>query len=290
MIIEGVDRDNPNKSESNVVYTCAFYMMREGYSDEAVTKVLLDPAYGISRLVLEHRNPEKEAKIWIARARKNVRVRQSAPSPVIDVEILRMDDVQPEPIDWLWPYWLAKSKLHILAGMMGDGKSTLAFKFAATISSGGSWPSGTKAPIGNVLIWSGEDSLPDIIRPRLEKMGANLKFVFGISTVTEDGLKRSFNPATDIDCLEKKVKEIGGISLLIIDPIVVVVGKKDSHKNAEVRDSLLPLINFTMRHNCAALGVTHFSKGTGGKDPRGTGHGFTRVRRSGANCYGYHRK
>ena len=41
----------------------------------------------------------------------------------------------------------------------------------------------------------------------------------------------------------------------------------DSHKGAEVRRSLQPVVSLGQRLGCAVLGITHFSKGTAGRDP-----------------------
>jgi putative DNA primase/helicase len=66
--------------------------------------------------------------------------------------------------------------------------------------------------------------------------------------------------------LRRKLDEIGGVRLLIVDPIVsAILG--DSHKNAEVRRGLQPLVDMAAEMRCALLGITHFSKGTGGRDP-----------------------
>ena len=62
------------------------------------------------------------------------------------------------------------------------------------------------------------------------------------------------------------VKAIGGIRLFIIDPIVSEV-QADSHKNAEVRRGLQPLVTLASEMGSTILGISHFSKGTGGKDP-----------------------
>jgi hypothetical protein len=53
---------------------------------------------------------------------------------------------------------------------------------------------------------------------------------------------------------------------VIIDPIVMAVAG-DSHKNAETRRGLGPLVAFAERHNVVLLGITHFSKNTSGKSP-----------------------
>src|SRR4029077_12137268 len=41
----------------------------------------------------------------------------------------------------------------------------------------------------------------------------------------------------------------------------------DSHKNAEVRRGLQPLVDFAAETGCVVLGVTHFTKGTTGRAP-----------------------
>jgi hypothetical protein len=62
------------------------------------------------------------------------------------------------------------------------------------------------------------------------------------------------------------VERIGGVRLIILDPIVSAVAG-DSHKNAEVRRSLQPVADLAASSGCAVLGITHFSKGTQGRDP-----------------------
>ena len=53
------------------------------------------------------------------------------------VTLLCGKDMTPEPVRWLWKDWLALGKLHILAGAPGEGKTTLATKIAATVTTGG---------------------------------------------------------------------------------------------------------------------------------------------------------
>ncbi|MFC3815016.1 AAA family ATPase [Lysobacter sp. GCM10012299] len=49
-------------------------------------------------------------------------------------------ELQPEPVDWLWPGWLAAGKLHLLCGQTGTGKTTIAICGIVTV--GGRCPSG----------------------------------------------------------------------------------------------------------------------------------------------------
>lgn len=187
-----------------------------------------------------------------------------APLPV--VQITCAANIKPEAIRWLWDGWLARGKFHIFAGQAGTGKTTIAIAIGATISQGGRFPDGTRAPVGNVLIWSGEDSAQDTLVPRLLAAGADMKRVHFIGDVHHGDEIRSFDPATDIKAMCDAATRIGDISLLIVDPVVNAVAG-DSHKNGEVRRALHPLVEFGEKLDCAVLGISHFSKGTGGKDP-----------------------
>lgn len=174
--------------------------------------------------------------------------------------------IKPEPFRWLWEGWLAAGKLAILAGAPGTGKTTVAITFAATISSGGRWPDGTKAAPGTVLIWSSEDDVKDTLVPRLIANGANLENVHFIETAMDGERSRSFDPSTDIDQLHAAIRERKiHPDLLIVDPVVSAVGG-DSHKNTETRRCLQPLVDLGIAEDCAILGISHFSKGSAGRD------------------------
>ncbi len=150
--------------------------------------------------------------------------------------------------------------------MAGTGKTTIAIALAATVSIGGRFPDGTRSPVGHVLIWSGEDSAEDTLVPRLIAAGADLSKIHFIGDVKHGDEIRSFDPAIDIAALNHAAARIGNISMLIVDPIVNAVAG-DSHKNGEVRRALQPLVDFGEKMNCAVMGISHFSKGTGGKEP-----------------------
>ena len=188
-------------------------------------------------------------------------------TPISDgVVLICGGSLTPTPIAWVWEYWLAQGKLHILAGAPGQGKTTIALAFAATITSGGRWPDGSRCTPANVLIWSGEDDPSDTLLPRLIAMGADRNRVYFVSGSRIDGELTTFDPARDLAQLLKAIEEIGGIQLLIVDPIVSAV-TGDSHKNTEVRRALQPLVDLAATCNCAVLGISHFSKGGQGQDP-----------------------
>src|SRR5262249_17464631 len=129
------------------------------------------------------------------------------------------------------------------------------------------WPDGTPflAP-GNVVIWSGEDDAADTLVPRLKAMGGDLERVHFVTDLRDLDGRRPFDPATDMPALIAKAREVGDVRLLIVDPVGNSVSG-DSHKNGEVRRGLQPLVTFGHELRAAVLGVSHFSKGTAGRDP-----------------------
>lgn len=177
-------------------------------------------------------------------------------------------DVAPQPINWLWPDWLPAGKLTILAGAAGTGKTTLALALAAVVSCGGHWPDGSASARGaNVLMWSSEDDPADTIVPRLMLAGADLRNVFFVGNVAnKDGELIPFDPARDMPLLNERIASIGGARLLIVDPVLSAVSG-DAHRANDVRRNLQPLVDLANAHDCAVIGISHFSKGTQGKTP-----------------------
>lgn len=181
------------------------------------------------------------------------------------VDLIAAEGIKPEAIRWLWPGYLANGKLHVLAGAPGTGKTTIAMAIAAAITAGSALPSGWKPEAGIVLVWSGEDDPQDTLIPRLIAAGADMARVFFVGD-THDEHRRPFDPARDVDLLAEAAATIGEVAMIVVDPLVSAVGG-DSHKNAEVRRGLAPLVDLAARMDAALLGITHYSKGTGGRDP-----------------------
>lgn len=215
--------------------------------------------------VMECQQADEENAVW----RDGRRVVAESLDAVVRgraVSLLHAAGITPEAIAWLWPGWLAKGKVHILGGAPGTGKTTIALSLAAVVSKGGLWPDGHRAPAGNVIIWSGEDDPADTLTPRLIASGADTNRIWFVGDANDHGEHRAFDPSRDTVPLRHAIAEAGGAALLIVDPIVSAIAG-DSHKNAEVRRGLQPLADLASDLGCALLGITHFSKGTSGREP-----------------------
>lgn len=180
------------------------------------------------------------------------------------VRLIRGDAVTLEPVRWLWPGFLPAGMLTIIGGAPGCGKTTIALSLAAIVTRGSTWPDGSRCTkAGDVMIWSGEDGHA-VTAARLHAAGADMARVHFIDGVT--GESEAFDPGRDMALLEQTAEGLPAVRLLILDPIVSAVAG-DSHKGAEVRRSLQPVVTLGQRLGCAVLGITHFSKGTAGRDP-----------------------
>lgn len=188
-----------------------------------------------------------------------------AASAMPSVRLVRGDAVKLEPVRWAWKGFLPLGMLTILGGAPGCGKTTIALSVAATITRGGTWPDGTHCTGGgDVVIWSGEDPA-SVAAARLNASGADMARVHFVAGVAGDQVE-TFDPGRDMPLLEATIEGLPAPRLLILDPIVSAVAG-DSHKGAEVRRSLQPVVDLAQRLGCAVLGITHFSKGTAGHDP-----------------------
>ena len=172
-------------------------------------------------------------------------------------------------LDWLWPDRFAIGKLGLIGGLPGRGKGLICCDLIACITNKHLLPCNEgPVPQGRVLYFTAEDDPEDTLVPRLVAAGADLDKVEIVEMVEVDanGSKkpRTFNLTTDLDLLRKKLKELGDVVLVIIDPIPAYlgVGKVNTHSNTDVRGFLMPLKDLAKELLIAILGIMHFNKKT----------------------------
>ncbi|WCM20073.1 AAA family ATPase [Paraburkholderia bryophila] len=166
----------------------------------------------------------------------------------------------------IWCNWLYCGKVHLLAGPPSTGKTTIAMDLAATISTGGIWPDGSRSPRGRVVIWSSEDGIEDTVVPRLASAGADLSNIDVVRMTEENWFRRAFDPGPDLPLLEETILQLGDVALVIIDSIADLLPGSPGN-NSKMRKSLLPLVGLAERTGCAVLGLTHVVKASKKKHP-----------------------
>ena len=172
-------------------------------------------------------------------------------------------DIEATEVEWLWPGWLARGEFHLLGGYMGDGKSTLTAWLAATLSVGGEWPDGTRAPVTNTLLLLAEDNLKTTVKPRLVLHGADTARIQTIELVRDErGNDRAFNLRDHVEVLRQTIIEYQ-IGLVIVDPLSSFMPRADRNSEGDVRDILTPLRSLQEQTGVAELGIMHFGKPTG---------------------------
>jgi len=187
-----------------------------------------------------------------------------ADSPII----VRLDEVTPRTVLWLWPHRIPRGKLTLIAGDGGIGKSLLTMDLAHRVSSGRPWPDSRcdLNPAGGVVILSAEDDVDDTIVPRLKAAGGDLTRIAAIQGVeyADDKRKRrgvrGFNLQSDMPALETAIEGVHGCSLVIIDPVTAFMGKAKGNDNVEVRGCLAPLVQLAGETGVAIVIVSHFNK------------------------------
>jgi hypothetical protein len=199
---------------------------------------------------------------------KKVEVASRGQSNADDVVLVCAADIVPRPLDWIWTGHLLRGSQELLSGLPDHLKSVIQIGWVACATARLPWPNGAPAiePM-NVIMLTAEDTLDQIVIPRLLAAGANMSRVQIIKCIkTDERTKRQFLLAEDLERLEWSVKKIGDVGLITIDPITAYMGgKTDSHKATEVRAQLGPLKDFSEHMNIAISTITHPPKSAGAR-------------------------
>ena len=173
------------------------------------------------------------------------------------------DRVEIKPIRWLWPNYVPRGKITLLAGRPKAGKSVMLIDLAARVSRGLPMPYAdqSSAVRGRVILCMAEDDPEDMVAPRLKAAGADMSMVEIVRCVRTSRGERGLDIAQDIALIER-LCEAGDVALIVIDPIMSFIGAKtDTNSANSISYALMPLKSLAERLGIAVILNSHTRKG-----------------------------
>jgi AAA domain len=175
------------------------------------------------------------------------------------LRLIRITDIRPQAISWLWPAYVPRGKLTLLDGDPEYGKSLITIDVAARLSRGRPLPDGSAGgPVRRTLFLQAEDSAEDTLRPRLEAAGADFEHVFVIG---RDGpYSRPVRLPRHLRRMEELIRA-ESVDLVVLDPLVGFLTRATCVSNDQmVRQVLGPLAATAARSGVAVMMVRHLNK------------------------------
>jgi len=175
------------------------------------------------------------------------------------LHLTRASEITVRPVRWLWQERMPLGTLALVAGREGIGKSICVYTLAADITRGRLDGVYAGAPHA-VIVAATEDSWEHTIVPRLMAAGADLHRVYRVDVTTADLLETALSLPRDLPGLERAVAEVDA-ALIILDPLLSRLDSAlDTHKDAEVRLALEPLVTLADRTGATVAGLIHVNK------------------------------
>ena len=186
---------------------------------------------------------------------------------------VRLADLTPEPLRWLWPDRIPLSKVSLLIGEPAVGKSLLALDIAARVSAGTPWPDrpAEPNPPAGVLLLASADNLADTVLPRLAAADANLDRITAVTSLPRTPQAELPRPLWRLSLrptlahLDALLQENPDCRLLVVDPLTRFLSQLHSPYNIDTQVLMEPLADLAARHHITVLAVS---------DARRTGTGF----------------
>lgn len=189
------------------------------------------------------------------------------PTPVSTtcrLESVRLSDVRPEVVTWLWPGRVPWGKLTVLEGDPGVGKSTLALQVAAYVSSGRRLLPNVAPiePTSVLILPSFEDGTADTIVPRLMAADADCTRIHELRGVAYNGAAQSapLSFPNDVEALREAIMSHGA-RLVILDSLTTSLSPgTDLYRDMDVRKALVTLARVAEETGVAVIVIRHFTK------------------------------
>jgi putative DNA primase/helicase len=211
--------------------------------------------------------------------RKALALRQNAEA-ADQLRTVRLCDVSPGLVQWLWPGRIPLGQLTLLSGGSGLGKSFLTLDLAARASRGLPFPDQveTSQPAGKVILFSADGAAGNasqVLRPRLDEADADASQIIAVDGVRfadeagQGDVTRGFSLEADLAALTDLLASHPDTLLVVIDPISAFSSNSancaaDSKKRAELGSTLARLAETAARFQVAIVCVTHLPITAGG--------------------------
>jgi hypothetical protein len=173
--------------------------------------------------------------------------------------LTRADKISVPPTRWVWEGMIAEGHFVMVIGEPGIGKSQAVMDIAARTTTGRPWPDGTvnKHP-GGVAFFETEDPIAETLA-RAEAAGADRSRLF-MST-----MERDLSTQTGVAALERDLDQIENPRMVVLSPIRMFFGEKESARQVDTRKRLNLLLAMADRRRIAIIGIGHKSSGKGGR-------------------------
>jgi len=157
--------------------------------------------------------------------------------------------------EWIWPQRMARSKLTLLGGAPGSGKSAFVTDVMARVTAGSAWPCQEgMAPKGAVLLIAPQGDA-DVFGLRFRAAGGDVAHLHALREVKDGTRMRPFDLEKDLAGLDPLIKGIRDLRLIAID---AVPGAAATRKAEALFAQLAALAR---RHGVAVLAVVRQSGG-----------------------------
>jgi hypothetical protein len=193
-------------------------------------------------------------------------------------ELFCLNELKPEPLEWLWPARLPIGKTILLDGDPSQGKSLLTLDLAARLTRGREWPDGQRParPRSIVLICC-EDAVRDTILPRLAAAEADLNrvHIFGSKSIGQASGWPSF--PEHCENLRRAIATTEA-ALVIADPFMSFLSRHISGVNDQmVRRALGPLAAVAESTRSALMLTRHPTKSSSSRRAMYRGSGSVAI-------------
>lgn len=182
-------------------------------------------------------------------------------------QVVHMDQVEAQPLEWLWWPYIARGTVTMLDGDPGIGKSLLTLYLASIVSQGQPLPDQqgkptlATGPPGVVLLLSAEDSVTHTIKQRLTASEADQTRIKVFNTYRDAHDEEQFlTLEAQNQVLLATVLAEYHPTLVILDPLQAFLGAMDMHRSNETRPFMRRLQHLAETYQTSIVCVRHPTK------------------------------